>query len=150
MDFVAETFEIFAFGSVVFAVVACSLLRQACASLFQIIIEVSLPPIEISFWSSTDHRTFVTCELWPLYFLNLANFVAHGYRNSLTRPKSSPVARVARSAVRHVVFTSVTSEHGGQMPSQLGPRTLVNVCHVIFVMSSERMLTRLPDFMGWK
>ena len=55
-----------------------------------------------------------------------------GKSNTLTKPKSSPVANSFLSLVKSEVFTSVTSECGGQIPSQLSPNTPVQENHSMF------------------
>lgn len=62
-----------------------------------------------------------------------------GKSNSLTNPKSSPVANKDPSFVRSEAFMSVISEPGAQIPSQSFPKTPVHVDHLIFFNSELTM-----------
>ena len=67
-----------------------------------------------------------------------------GYRKSLTKPKSSAVARKRRSGDSEAALTSVTSLLGGHTPSHVGPSTQVQVDQSNFSISGARSVIRFP------
>lgn len=60
---------------------------------------------------------------------SVSGLTRDGKLNSLTKPKSSPVARSFWSLVSEAAFTKLNDGH---IPSQVGPRTDVQVAQSIF------------------
>ena len=66
-------------------------------------------------WPLALKRTWVTCSEWPRYRFALC-FLSAGFRNSETRPKSSPVAMSSSFGDRQTVLMCVPSQPLGKMP----------------------------------
>lgn len=98
--------------------------------------------------STKDSRmsSLTDCEHGPpqsLFFTDINALITFtGYENSFTNPKSSPVASSVPSFVRLAAFTTVTSLCMGQIPSQVGPRTHVQVSHSIFSICNQNFPKR--------
>ena len=79
----------------------------------------SAPPVDTTVLLSTNHTTLVTWAEWPLYFRHLEPRLTQGNRNSLTKPKSSPVAMRPFSKLTLKLLTSFSWEYLGKTPSTL-------------------------------
>lgn len=69
-----------------------------------------------------------------------------GHLNSLTLPKSSPVAITFKLFVLSIELISVPSEHGGKIPYTGQPKTQVQLAQFSSLLLEAPLVSYLPLF----